>query len=110
METIQQMKTVTARKKHNCEYCGSPIEKGIPYNRSTHKDEGVLYTWKSHTYCSDLVDKLKMWENADDGIDMDWFITDVREHYMGLVGNREHVKFNIALKYVLDHYNIGHDL
>lgn len=110
METLQQPKTVTARKKHHCEYCGKPIEQGSLYNRSTHKDEGILYTWKSHTYCAELVDKLNMWENADDGIDMDWFITDVRERHMDLVQNREHVKFDIAFKYVLDHYSISHNL
>lgn len=90
METIQQSE-IKANKPHICNYCGGEIAKGEQYLRSVHKYEGEIYTWKAHKSCQQIASDLQMFDNADEGVTMDYFIEQIRAAYrdMMIVTNRE---------------------
>jgi hypothetical protein len=65
MSRIISEKTITARKRHQCDWCRLSICPGEAYNRATTASDGHLYTWKSHPQCDAEV-SLIAWEYGDD--------------------------------------------
>ncbi len=53
-----------ARKRHDCNDCGGPIESGTTYVRSFVTDDGEAWTWKEHEACR---------SDADHMIALNWF-------------------------------------
>ncbi len=64
METIQYPSKTKASKEHRCDFCAQKINKGEDYLNSIHKNDGEIYAWKTHQYCSDLADRLDMYEDG----------------------------------------------
>lgn len=58
---------VKARKRHQCEVCGWPIEPGETYERAVTFDAGSVGVWKSHlTPCAVATDRAWL-DGYDDG-------------------------------------------
>tara|TARA_R110000822_G_scaffold25937_17_gene78523 strand:- start:7502 stop:7834 length:333 start_codon:yes stop_codon:yes gene_type:complete len=89
--TILDSKIVKARKEHNCSFCHSKINKGENYWNDTIVNDGGLYTWKAHTKCHDISHKLKMYDDAIDGVDSDMFVECIHEEFNSI--NQELKKF-----------------
>lgn len=70
MPTILKESIPIARKTHICDYCRKPINKGEKYNRYTIVNDGNLYEWKAHKYCTELASYI---EDDGDGITSDDF-------------------------------------
>jgi len=74
-----------ARKVHRCNYCNGEIMKGEVYIYSKLVNEGGLYTWKSHTQCQTIAEKLEMFDSAEDGLTEEMFCENIREEYEYLI-------------------------
>lgn len=74
METLKYQKDVKAIKEHSCNFCGTIINIGEVYLKSTHKYDGDVYDWKTHKYCAEIATRLKMYADADEGVTMDDFM------------------------------------
>lgn len=85
METISYQKEVKANKDHICDFCGLKINIGQPYMKSTHKHDGDVYDWKTHKHCADIAEKLKMYDDADDGVTMSIFMDTVSDEHDDLL-------------------------
>lgn len=72
MTQMLSSKTVTAKKSHRCDYCGMPIDIGQQYNRSFNVGDSA-FTWKSHIHCENLVQKIVVWDDLDEGCSSDDF-------------------------------------
>ena len=83
MKTLSQRKP-KATKGHVCDFCYDKINKGEVYENSTNVYEGVLYTWKTHHRCSEIASKLKMYDDADEGVTGDMFIDYINDYYSDL--------------------------
>lgn len=93
LETLQFAQKVTARNDHRCNYCNGIIPKGSSYDRSTHKFDGTVYSWKSHLSCGAIASKLEMFENSSgDGVTMDFFQESIIEEYREIM-----IKTNLEL-------------
>ena len=77
MEIISYPKEVKARKKHTCDWCCQPIEKGEIYNFAVYKNDEI-YPWRSHIYCIKLIAALNM-----EGDDFDECITEAFRECVG---------------------------
>lgn len=120
METLSYQKEVKASREHRCNFCGEKIQVGEKYITSTHKYEGSIYDWKTHKYCADLASRLKMYENADEGVTeedfqetihsthddllINMFPKDEIKKYSDVIQQLRHVKFRDKLFYVICHY------
>lgn len=120
METISNTKEVKANKDHKCDFCGERIPSGSKYFTSTHKQEGHVYDWKSHPYCSKLASRLNMYEDADEGVSADIFQETISSYhddalidlfpkdeinkYSDIIQQIRHVSFHYKLMYVIRHY------
>ena len=86
METLSYQKEVKAKKEHRCSFCQSMIRVGMTYITSTHKQDGEVYDWKSHTYCDKIADKLNMYDDeCDEGLTQDHFQERIHDTYMDLM-------------------------
>lgn len=85
METISNPKETKARKNHNCNFCSYKIPKGDTYIKSTHVHDGTLYDWKTHKYCSDIANRLNMYDYCDEGVTQDDFMGAIHEEYLDIV-------------------------
>jgi len=109
METLSYPKNTKAKKEHKCNWCLLPIGKGSIYQKSSHKDEGEIYTWKNHIHCSEVLDKIGVWDDGD-GIDEDSFreyITNEYSKISEIYDYRKFPKFAERLDVVLDYYKIS---
>lgn len=88
METISYPKLTKAIKQHKCDFCRQPIEKGSNYFKSTYVDGGI-YDWRTHEDCSYIADKLKMYDNADDGVSQDFFIEEIKDEYSRIMSETQ---------------------
>ena len=70
----------TARKEHQCMFCGCKIEVGEQYQRSTLKYEDDIYDWVNHEDCNTLTGLLDMYGHCDEGICKDDFEFAVQEY------------------------------
>ena len=86
METLSYQKERKAKKEHRCSFCGSMIRVGMTYLTSTHKQDGTVYDWKSHTYCDNIADKLNMYDDdCDEGLTQDSFQERISDTYFDLM-------------------------
>ena len=86
METLSYAKPVKANKEHHCNYCDGLIEKGEVYDKSTHKLDGDVYTWKAHTKCNKIVSDLNMYDSTDgEGVTMEHFQETIQEEYQNIM-------------------------
>lgn len=62
--------TPVARKTHQCDDCGTPIDIGERYVRNSEVADGSAFTWKSHVECQAARHALhRLWMmDYDDGI------------------------------------------
>lgn len=121
METLSYSKEVKAKKDHRCNFCCSKIRTGEVYLTSTHKQDGAIYDWKTHRYCSDIASRLKMYDDLDsEGLGEDAFQETIHGEYFDLVlklfdkddlkkhsdvvQQLRNVQFNHKLMYVIRHY------
>jgi hypothetical protein len=81
METLSYPKETKARKKHSCDFCGDKIIVGEKYIKSTHVFDGQIYDWKTHKYCYELANKLKMYDDCDEGVTQDIFFQSVNDKH-----------------------------
>lgn len=85
METLTQEKEVKAIKEHKCNFCGGKISVGEIYMKSTHKCDGDIYDWKTHKYCAEIANRLKMYDDAYEGVTMDDFIETINYKHNDLL-------------------------
>jgi len=86
MESLKTSKP-KARKKHTCNFCHETINSGEVYDNQTNIYDGELYTWKSHLKCSEISQKLKMYENCDEGVTDNDFYDYINEAFAELPEN-----------------------
>ncbi len=67
MTNVISQTTQKARKAHRCNYCRMPIEIGQEYIRQYNEFDGDTYTWKMHTDCDHIAQKLINFKECDDG-------------------------------------------
>jgi hypothetical protein len=120
METLSHPKKVKATKDHNCCFCIDKIKKGEIYFTSTHKQDGTLYDWKTHTYCTEIAERLKMYDDCDEGLDTDSFQESIHSEWFNLMINQfseddikkysdvinqlRYVSFRQKLMYIIRYY------
>ena len=80
IEIINDTRKVKSRKIHNCSYCNGQIAIGEIYNRTKLKYD-YIYTWKSHLKCSEIADKLKMYDNDGEGLTHEDFCESIKEEF-----------------------------
>lgn len=121
METISDQKEVKANKDHRCDFCYERIRQGEIYVTSTHKQDGTIYNWKTHTHCSVIASRLKMYDDRDEGLSADGFQESIHSEYLDLhitkfseqdaqkysdiIQQLRRVRFEDKLMYVIRHYN-----
>jgi hypothetical protein len=103
MDIITALKIVTARKQHNCNYCGGIIQVKERYNYSVLKYDDI-YSWKSHSRCDEIVSKLRMHDNCDEGVTMDDFYEIIKDefHKLQTTEDYEVPDFQGQLNFVCD--------
>lgn len=109
MDTIVYPKSIKANKQHKCMWCCQPIEKGSKYLKSVHVDSGDIWTWKTHQYCSDIADKIGMYDDGE-GVGEEAFheyITNEYSKISGIHDYRNYPKFAERLMLVLDFHKIS---
>lgn len=114
METLTRSKP-KANKEHKCSFCFQPIKKGHNYDKSTHKFDGEIYTWKSHFHCGELANKLRWFDDCDEGLSGEDFCECVRHEYQNIMSETQielyeskgfiYPKFSEQLEFVLKHHN-----
>ncbi len=122
METLTYQKEVKAIKEHSCNFCGTKINIGEAYMKSTHKHDGDVYDWKTHKYCAEIAERLKMYDDADEGVTMDDFMETIHckhddllidqlpfdkeqpQKFSDIIQQLRHVKFKDKLWYVIRYY------
>ncbi len=91
MATVLKNKTMVARKRHMCEWCGKHIEPGESYDYEAQIFDGDFVTLKAHTSCNRLIHAL--WNagdyNDDEGIAPYEFKDIVREEWREAHGTQE---------------------
>jgi hypothetical protein len=113
METLSYQTKTKARKEHRCNFCCQPIQKNTFYTKSTHKMDGIVYDWKTHSYCSEIASKLDMYDNSYDGLTTEDFIEYIKRSFEILNFDKlEDENFSIPdfpsqLLFVLNHYEIA---
>lgn len=69
-----------ARKEHVCDFCNGIIPKGEKYKYATNRYEEMLYTWKSHLSCLELINVLEM-EGCGEGITSEEFVEYINDAF-----------------------------
>lgn len=122
METLSYNKEVRAKKEHRCNFCGSKIVTGQIYSKSTHVNDGEIYDWKTHKWCGQLADDLKLYDYCGaDGVTQDDFVEAVHsEHdtimhnllpdntdgkYGDIIQQIQYVHFDKKMWYLIRHFN-----
>jgi hypothetical protein len=108
MNTIKGPNRVIAIKQHKCNFCDEKILAGETYISSTHTYYGDIYTWKCHQLCNDIADKLRMYDDCDEGLTMDDFMECIKNEYTNIDPEGDKTpakaKFKETLDFVLDHH------
>lgn len=120
METLNYPTDVKAIKEHKCDFCAEKIRIGETYRKSTHKLDGDIYDWKTHKHCAEIASKLRMYDDADEGVSGDDFQEHISQEFFDLMINLfdkedrkkystpiqclRDVKFRDKLLYVIHHY------
>ncbi len=79
LETINETKVVTARKAHVCNYCGCIIPVGEKYLTGVFKYDNMIYAWKNHGKCAELVSALNM--EGEEGVTCEDFYEYITEEF-----------------------------
>ena len=114
MEVLSR-KEPKARKDHKCDWCGGIIKTGEVYDCSFNICCGDVYTWKNHQRCMLVAHKLDMFEECDEGVTEEDFLTCVTQSFTDLKEEKENIivrynelpKFSEQLDYVCEHYKIN---
>jgi len=85
MGIIKSPTETKARKTHKCDFCSHPIEKGEVYIKSTLACDGEVYNWKTHRHCAEIANRLKMYDDCDEGLTQDDFIENIHAEYDDLM-------------------------
>lgn len=85
MTTLSYAQETKAIKEHRCSFCNGIIRIGNTYMKSTHVHDGTIYDWKTHKRCADLADKMKMYDDADEGVTDEIFQETVSCKYFNLM-------------------------
>lgn len=104
MTVLQYPTRTKAKKTHTCNLCLHKIEIGSLYMKSSYKED-VVYTWKTHTWCQEIAEKLKMHKDRE-GVGSNEFTNDIHEEYSNLTPIIGNPKFNEILQCVLNHHSI----
>jgi len=80
MNQIRRSKP-TAKKQHQCDWCGLPIKIGTEYENSVNEYEGIIYAWKNHIECSKIANELKMFDSCDEGLTGEDFRENIEEEF-----------------------------
>lgn len=83
MSTTLNVKEITARKPHRCDYCNGEIKKGEIYQTSTIIEDGI-YRWKSHIHCKEIAKHMFADDNYcfyQEGISNEDFVEYISEYY-----------------------------
>jgi hypothetical protein len=115
-----EQKEVKANKEHGCDFCREKIKKDEVYIKSTYRSYGSLYDWKSHLQCFNIADRLKMYDDCDEGlttsdfqnsIDSEYFKLLIAkfsredyEKYIDVIQQLHNVEFKDKLKFVIRYY------
>lgn len=106
METLNYQSEVKARNEHRCDFCGDKIIEGEIYCKSTHKNDGDIYDWKTHKNCAWIASKLRMYDDADEGVSGDDFQEHISQEFFDLMINmfdKEDIKkYNVPIQYLRD--------
>jgi len=121
MTTLQYPTETKARKEHQCNFCYDKIRVKEPYIRSTHVFDGEIYTWKTHTYCAKLADRLNMYDDCEEGLGGEEFKEyvsdkhfkilwsqipdDAKEQCRDIANQLGDVKFKDKMWFVIRHFN-----
>lgn len=120
MTTLSYSKETKAIKEHRCNFCDGVIRVGQVYMKSTHEHDGSVYDWKAHKHCEGLASKMKMYDDADEGVTSEIFQETVGCKYFDLmlslfneeelkkfsdvIQHFRYVSFHHKLAYVLHHF------
>jgi len=105
VETLKYKTETKAIKNHKCNFCGGEITKGDIYHKSTHKFDGEVYDWKTHTICSDIANKLNMYDDTDYGLTQEIFVETINEVYYRIdPPSQTKTTFNERLNFVINNY------
>lgn len=68
--------TVTARKPHHCQCCGTvAVQPGDTYHRAVYTYDGHIYTWISCQPCDEISgDVWDWWDRPEEGCGRDSYI------------------------------------
>lgn len=121
METIRYQTETKAKRDHLCDFCGQKIRQGEKYMKSTHKQDGDIYDWKTHDWCQKLSHQMEMYDDAPDGVSQDMFVEYVSDAHDDILINQlpnsetgqfsdvikqlKCVNWRDKLSYVIRHFN-----
>lgn len=82
MPDLISERTVTARKPHHCQCCGTvAAQPGDTYRRSTYAYDGHAYTWISCRDCDDITADVWAWyDQPEEGVTRDDYECWAAEH------------------------------
>lgn len=83
LETITPVHDARARRQHVCMFCGGPINKGSIYQYAVYKYDGVIYGWKNHVRCGDVIRYFNI--EGDEGITASNFAEGVDNAYYDMM-------------------------
>ena len=104
MQQLHPPKKTKARKEHKCDLCGLKIDVGAIYLRSTHKTDD-FYSFKSHLYCVELIQKLQPTLKYNNGFRTNNFIELIKNKHADF-SRHKNVAFSKKLEVVLSHFDI----
>jgi hypothetical protein len=85
METVS-ISRVKARKEHVCDWCCEMIEIGQMYQKQVLKTD-FIYDWRNHIFCEEIAQKLKMFDDVDEGLSSDDFLENIKNEYIKIMSN-----------------------
>jgi hypothetical protein len=88
MDRIGSTTVQKAKKEHKCNYCDGVIAIGTAYERQAFKYDD-FYVWKSHPKCQAIAEKLRMFDNCDDGVTNEYFYETIKEEFYSLEGEQD---------------------
>ena len=113
MTTIQYPTLLKAKKQHRCYFCCNSINVGDSYIRAAYKAD-EFYVCKTHKSCSDIADKLKMYDDAWEGVSTDDFQENIKYEYQDIMSKQHneiyeskgfiYPSFDKQLEFVINHY------
>ena len=93
--TVISDKKVKANTEHKCNYCGGIIKKGEIYSIQKNVYDNKWCSFKCHTSCENLVNKLGLLKDCEEEeVIEDFFEDAVVEVYNNYVGITKHIPHN----------------